>query len=697
MFEDSKAIAYDYETAYDTKAGYSLSCMPTWQYCADARFDPYLVAICGENIFDHEYGQLPDFTIFRRLDDGRQLYIGRPENFPDWSVFHGRIVVSHNNSFDGVVTRECIKRGIIRGLDLSKVEEHCTADLTAYLGVQRNLKAAMKWLFGKEISKEVRALMDSRHVEDLGQDELRSLYEYGGSDAVECHDLWLKYSGEWPRIERRISQMNREATMRGILLDADYLEKAIKELKAYQAKVEADIPWVSQINPKTKEFYKVGSLPALRQAVIDLGVEPPATFAKNSPEFLRWLETHEDIPFIKARQKAVSIAMHLARLEGMKATMDSAGRSHPTLMYFGSHTGRFSGKSDGAKSSGNLLNLSRKPVFSGDENVFGGKGVDIRGLYRADPGRKFVIADYGQIEARFSLWLVDDRHMMAAIADEGNLYGAAAVTMGWCKPHSDIKHTDPDLYRLAKAAVLGLGYGMGAVKFVDNCKSQGLDLDPLPVEQWPEIDRRISFILRNVARIKGDFYSEGNKHKVGQVLKALQVVTDWRSANQLIVNQWHNYENVFKSRVAAGKETVAFRLPSGRVKRYFSPRLAKEPTVEVDENGVEHPGFRVAMKASTVRGQAAEFLSPGTLMENIVQASCRDILIYSIVEIADKHPDWKYVFNVYDELIFDVPAGEAEEAYKEITRIMCHGDYIKDWTEGMPLEVEGDVADRYHK
>ena len=105
MFDDSKAIAYDYETAYDTKAGYSLSCMPTWQYCADDRFDPYLVAICGENIFDHEYGQLPDFTIFRRLDDGRQLYIGRPESFPDWSVFHGRIGVSHNSGCESVVPR----------------------------------------------------------------------------------------------------------------------------------------------------------------------------------------------------------------------------------------------------------------------------------------------------------------------------------------------------------------------------------------------------------------------------------------------------------------------------------------------------------------------------------------------------------------------------------------------------------------
>ena len=455
MFEDSKAIAYDYETAYDTKAGYSLSCMPTWQYCADDRFDPYLVAICGENIFDHEYGQLPDFTIFRRLDDGRQLYIGRPERFPDWSVFHGRIVVSHNSSFESVVTRECIKRGIIRGLDLSKVEEHCTADLTAYLGVQRNLKAAMKWLFGKEISKEVRALMDSRHVSDLSQDELRDLYEYGGSDAVECHDLWLRYASEWPDVERKISQQNRNAIARGVFVDRSYAESALRELATYERKVVCDIPWASEINPKTKEFYKVGSLPALRQAVINLGIEPPATFAKNSPEFIRWLETHDDIPFIKARQKAVAIAMHSARVKGILDSLDGNGRSHPSFLYFGAHTGRFSGKSSTGGGNVNMLNMPRKPVLEGDENVFGGKGVDIRGMYIPSPGHKFCVFDFSQIEARFSLWLVDDTHMMAALKKEKNLYQANAVAMGWCKSGDNIKKTDPDKYRLAKCCLTG--------------------------------------------------------------------------------------------------------------------------------------------------------------------------------------------------------------------------------------------------
>jgi len=318
-------------------------------------------------------------------------------------------------------------------------------------------------------------------------------------------------------------------------------------------------------------------------------------------------------------------------------------------------------------------------------------------MYVARPGHKFVVYDYSQIEARFSLWLVDDTHMMEAMKREGNLYQANAVMMGWCQPGEKIKKEKPDVYRLAKCCVLGLGYGMGAAKFVDSCKSKGLELPSVPVEQWPEFDRRLQFIIRNVARIKGDLYSERNRVKVGQLIRSLQIVSDWRNANSKIVAKWREYEDVFKQRIAAGKDTVAFRFPSGRIKRYFNPHLCKEETVEVDENGVEHPSYRIAIKATTVRGNPATFFTGGNIMENIVQASCRDIMAYSAVEIERKHPSWRYVFSVYDEIVFEVPEQEAEEASIVIPQTMTFGDYIRDWTEGLALEVEGDICDRYHK
>ena len=154
---------------------------------------------------------------------------------------------------------------------------------------------------------------------------------------------------------------------------------------------------------------------------------------------------------------------------------------------------------------------------------------------------------------------------------------------------------------------------------------------------------------------------------------------------------------MFKQRVAAGKDTVAFRLPSGRIKRYYNPHLCKEETIEVDENGVEHPSFRIAMKATTVRGNPATFFTGGNIMENIVQATCRDIMAFSALEICERHPTWKHVFSVYDEIVTEVPDEEVDEAMVEIPRIMCGGDYIRDWTKGLLLEVEGDASSKYHK
>lgn len=433
--DDRLAVAIDYETYYDSKSGYSLTKMTPQQYCSDDRFDAYLVAICGEDIAEE--------TTVEKLSDGRQLYVGRPEKFRDWKKLNGRILLAHNAAFDSVVTDELIKRRLIPAL--TGCEWKCTADMVAYLACGRSLKTAMKVLYGKEISKEVRSNMDGKHPVQLNAQEMKDLYEYGGSDAVECHDIWLDHCAEWPEIERAISDQNREATKRGVLVDKEYAMTATKELSSYKATIACDVPWYPD--------KPIGSLPALRAAVLELGIDPPPSFKKDDPRFLEWSEKHSDIPFISARQKAVSVNMHLSRVESIVSSLDADGVTHPQFLYFGAHTGRNSGKSSVGSSNVNMLNMPRKPVLQGDPNVFGGKGVDIRGMYIPRPGHKFAIYDYSQVEARFSLWLAGDTHMIDAIHREGNLYQAAAVQMGWCQSGCDLKHNDPDMYRMAKCCL----------------------------------------------------------------------------------------------------------------------------------------------------------------------------------------------------------------------------------------------------
>ena len=106
---------------------------------------------------------------------------------------------------------------------------------------------------------------------------------------------------------------------------------------------------------------------------------------------------------------------------------------------------------------------------------------------------------------------------------------------------------------------------------------------------------------------------------------------------------------------------------------------------------------RVVLKGQTTMGSVPIIVSGGKLTENLTQAACRDIMAYAAVEIERVHPTWKYVFSVYDEIVIELPKEDAEEAKAEIPRIMTKGDLIREWTEGLPLEVEGDICERYHK
>jgi hypothetical protein len=447
-FPDEGAVAIDYETFYDTKARYTLGFvkgrgddpdfpgMSAVSYCRDERFDPYLVSIYGPDISD----TLP------ADENGCQLYVGRPESFDSWRKISHRIVLAHNAGFDEVVTLECVRRGLIP--ELVDVQWQDTIDLARYLMTPGSLKDSMKHLFGREISKAVRAAMDGRTMSDLSPKELDDLIKYGGDDAKECWEIWHTYAKYWPTKERKISCQLRESIIRGIRIDREYAERALNSLKSYQDSLLADLPWYPQEKPASVRGFK--------DALMRLGLVPPKSVAKNNPDFMEFMKAHEDVPFIKARLRYAATIPHVRRLEVLLSQLDDQGCSHPGIKYFGAHSGRTSAGNTDADSDGknvNMLNMTRSAVFKGVPEIMDGEGIDMRGLNIARPGHKFVIFDYSQIEARFSLWLVGDDHMMGALKEEGNLYQANAVAMGWCQSKSDIKHKEPDLYRLAKCCL----------------------------------------------------------------------------------------------------------------------------------------------------------------------------------------------------------------------------------------------------
>jgi len=703
-------VALDFETYYEKKT-YSVAGqngLTVRQYVTDPRFDAYLVSFAVEDTVAEEFGIDIEGWETSEFDapDKTHHCLYATAMHPDeakWEQFAGATFVIHNAGFDTEVLNQLIRTGQVPRLDYTAVD---TADLVAYLGVKRNLKTAMKYLYGVEISKKVRSDMDGKHVTDLSEKERDELYRYGTDDSIHCHMIWTGYEMKWPHVERMMSRLNLESNARGIDIDRASVEAGLEHLKKIRADGEAKLPWVNDPDPENR--YPAASTDALAKWLGTHGYRIPTSFNKRGNEFLDWMKTldkerdAELFGILEGRMQVTGTNSHIARLETMLAQMDEDDRLHPGFVYFGAHTGRFTAgvslendfinnKDESAKNV-NLLNMTKKPVY----------GVDMRAMYIAGPGRKLVIADYSQVEARALLWLADDVEMCEALSDpKANLYQLTAYKMGWCGKDDDIKHNDAQKYQLAKQCVLGLGYSMATFKFLLSLEAAGIPVPTIPRDEWTDDDRQgIRFVIEKQAFLS--FNNPSDEHRIGQLMWVRRIVEQWRDANWRIAGRknpdtgfreggfWREQQQTLIQAAYAKAPRFWVVLPNGRIKTYHEPVVCTKSEITGGRGSTYY-------MARTIQGGRASTFSGGTLTENIVQAFCRDILVNSIVEIAEKHTNWKYLFNVYDEVVFSVPEDEAEFALKEIGDIMCHGDNIRDWTKGLPLGIEGCISDHYTK
>lgn len=655
-------VAVDFETFYDSRSEYSLRVMTPYNYVRDARFDPYMVSIVGET---------------------GEEFVGDPLGF-DWRELNGATLLMHNAGFDGMVLNRLIELGKVPEFERDLVD---TADMCSFMCTPRSLAKACKVLLGLDVSKVVRTGMDGRHFSQLDPADKEALYEYALDDSRLCLSLYQRFSDQWPQWERDVSKLNREATWRGIALDIEAAKAGLLHLTAKQEAAAQKLPW-------TEAGIGAGSRPQFLTYIKDLGLPVPKSLAKNDPAFRAWVEKYKDqCPLLQARIDVASLGTHVSRLKAMISRADSDGILRYASLYFGSHTGRCSGsarRSDEAgKGRANLYNMPK-----GDED---GKihGVDIRGLHIPRPGHTYLIYDYGQIEPRVLQWFAGNSEFLARISKE-NVYQAAAKTLGWYPASgTDLKGDDVKMYALSKACTLGLGFGMGATKFVQSCETQDLHLVPCPKAEWV-VDRRTMFTMRNVARL--DWKDPEQEAAVSAFMASDKIVTQWRAANPLVVAFWRKLEDALRDAAERRTPVHYFTLPSGRRKPYWQPQIRQSPKIVLDpETGQPEQKIESRLSAFLVLGDIIpKTLHGGPLTENLVQATARDIMFHGALGVVEEAPQWHYMFNIYDELVFEVPTCDAESAQQVIPELLTSGPMLS-WARGLPLEVEGGPADRYTK
>lgn len=551
--------AIDFESFY--AKGCDIGTLGAYHYLRHPKVEVYLVSVVSE-----------DFK-----------WVGHPRDF-DWARLDGAFIVAHNLAFDGLVLAHLIERGIVPPIKLAG--SGCTANLSVYLGAPRNLAGAAKQLLGLDVSKDMRAWMKGKTWEDaVNAGHAEEMRNYALRDAQACFDIWKQYSAQWPQHEQELARLTMLASWRGFKVDVERVTDGIRALDRVLFDAEAKIPWSDSDS-------KILSPKALGEACRAAGITPPSSLSEDDPACEAWERTYgEQYPWVGAMRDWRKANALREKLKTMRdRTRETDGCMGYGLKYFGAATGRWSGDA-----GFNVQNLPRGESY----------GVDLRSCIVPRPGYEFVICDLSQIEPRVLAWLCGDQALLDQLDAGVPLYEAhARMTMGWTG--GKLKKEDPRLYSLAKARVLGLGYGCGPEKFVA------------------------------VARIMGGIEIT--------LPEAEKVVTEFRQSNRRITALWNRLQTDFR-RSANGDYEI--ELPSGRRLTY---------------RNVSGKG---GWTAQTERGGPRQYIYGGRLAENLTQSVARDVFAEALLRLARAGID--VVFHVHDEAVCEVPVGTGTE---EITRLM---------------------------
>lgn len=355
------------------------------------------------------------------------------------------------------------------------------------------------------------------------------------------------------------------------------------------------------------------------------------------------------------------------------------GRIHGGLLYHGASTGRWTGSgvqphnfpkgtlkaADGESPNDfvvrlwdTLMTLDRPLIRqSFGKSVMEVLSHALRSVIVAGPGQELFVADYASIEARVVLWLAGDEDALDVFRSGKDIYLYTAEGI-YKRP---LTKADTTERQMGKQAVLGLGFQMGASKFVDTVAKYGIIID------------------EPFAKIVVDAYRE--KY--------------WRT-KQL----WYDQEAAAIKAVQTGREIEAGKvswfvqgsflyceLPSGRRLAYPFPKVSMQETSWGSQ--------KLTLQFMTVNPKTRQWMPQktygGMLVENITQAVARDLMAAALLRL-EQHPVYSPVLSVHDEAIAEAPVGTG--SVKEFEHLVSA---LPDWAEGLPVAAEAWSGLRYRK
>ena len=588
----------------------------------------------------------------------------KPPKLPD-----KYLCCAHNSSFEKAIFKEIA----VRKYGMTAPDGYiCTAARAAYRTYPRSLEKVSKALklpllkdtIGRAaMLKVTKPRKPSKKNLDVNwfndKEKMNTTYRYCIKD-VDVEKLVYKNTIDLPPFERTIFDIDAKINERGVYIDRELALSAIYIAEQYLLQVNAELFWLTRCRIKgvtkvkqIKTFLEehgvsVGSLD--KDGVIELLARDDL-----SPKCRRVLELRQlgGLSSIKKFQKILKWAGDDDRICYL-------------FLYFGASTGRWTGKGpqlhnlprgikvDKQRAIQLIKKRNLKAMQDEYDNPIAVISSCIRETMMAAPGHTLIAGDFVGVEFRVLAWMAGDEDLLELQRKGEDLYVHMAAAIYAVK----LDAVTDDQRAIGKMAILGLGYGMGWVTFMEQCRKRGIviteEFAKKVVKAFRKKYPKIVAFWKKMEEVMGDAlkYGEARSGKV------------------------HMTRN--------NSNDISVHLPSGRDMWYIHVLAA--------QNRWNQPSFSHKTVDSKTKQWCRRETYGGMLTENIVQAIARDLLAEAMIRVNEY---FNIVLHVHDEIVVEA------KITKHMDMTVDHFDdvmsEVPDWADGCPVAVDSWSQERYKK
>lgn len=380
-----------------------------------------------------------------------------------------------------------------------------------------------------------------------------------------------------------------------------------------------------------------------------------------------------------------------AKLDALLNRVGADGRIRQVYQYHGAATGRWAGRAvqlhnlprdmPPAEAVERILEHVRKGEHDAIDMIYGPPVTMIskclRAFFVAPGGKRLISGDWSNVEGRGQAWFAGEEWKLDAFRKADAKQGPGIYELAYSRmfnvPVESVGNPSHER-QIGKVSELAFGYQGGVGSFHVMAKTYGVKVPDAEADAFKTMWRAA--------------------HP--------RIVATWRQIQNAAINAVKHpgnaYECGYPGRQAKFKMVGSFlwcQLPSGRVICYPYPRLLEgeygpQLTYMTVPGPEDKKKGKVIYDPRNSNNWARISTYGGSLFNNLIQATCRDLLALCALSLDKKGA--LIVLHTHDEIVIEVDKAKAPAATKAMEAEM---KFVPSWAAGLPLHAACEATGRY--